>query len=278
VKHNLILIFLSAVAFSSSGQSAEAGFVASISSDTRMNLVKTDISLSEWHERSFLAQYGNYLGKIQGVSALTYETLQELVQTNAIDDLKAFENVCNLFSYRFSELAIKSKYFVEITREHNGAIGLQFLQTEAMLEMMECVRVYDASPIRKFRFLPKAFSGAGLKQAKYNMITNALSLTPKEAILFFPLYSRYEQECEDIMGDQYNLYELFSVEATDLTPSVCKNNGYNLLTLMSRENKLKEKYFGEMSNVVGPSMAARFLTWEDYYSVVCKMYAWTDTQ
>jgi len=245
-----------------------------------MNFIKADISLSEWHEQSFWAQYNSYMSKIHGVSDLTYGALQKLAQTTykADDDLNAFENVCNLFSYRFNELAIKREYFVEITHEHNGVIGLQFLQTEAMLDMIECARIYEKSPLHKFRFTSKVFATATLKQAKYNTIGGAMSLTPLEAALFFPIYSRYEQECDDIMGEQYNLYELFSVEATDLTPSICKNNGFNLLTLMNREIKLKEKYFTEISSVVGPSQAARFLAWEDYYSIMCKMYIWADTR
>jgi hypothetical protein len=280
MKHNFfVLVFLCALAFSSYSQSPEASFVSSISNDTKMNFIKADISLSEWHEQSFWAQYSNYLGKVQSVSALTYGALQKLaLPTNNKTEDNVFEDVCTLFAYRFNELAIKREYFVEISHEHNGLIGLQFLQTEMMFDMMECVQIYDASSLQKFRFLPKAFSGAKLKQAKYNTITRALSLTPKEATLFFPLYSRYEQECEDLMGEQYDLYELFSIDATDLTPAICKNHGFNLLTLMDREIKLKEKYFTEMSNVVGSSLAARFFSWEDYYSIMCKMYIWAHTR
>jgi hypothetical protein len=238
-----------------------------------MDLVKTSISLSEWHEKSFWAQYNDYLEKIQGVSSLTYKALQKLAQIDKADDVEAFENGRKVIAYRFNELAVKRAYFVEINHEHNGTIGLQFLQTEALLDMIECARVYDASLLRDFCFLPKAFSDATLKQAKYKTITKALSLAPGNATTFFSVYSRYEQECEDILGEQYDLYELFSVEASDFTPAVCKNNGYNLLTLMDREIKLKEKYFNEMNTLAGPSLAARFLAWEDYYSVTCKMSA-----
>jgi hypothetical protein len=47
---------------------------------------------------------------------------------------------------------------------------------------------------------------------------------------------------------------------------------------MEREVKLKEKYFLEMNAAVGPTLAARFLAWEDYYSVVAKMHAWAETR
>lgn len=237
-----------------------------------MDLVRASIPLSEWHEMSFWAQYKDYLGKIQAVSSQTYGAIQKLARTEkGGDDQKAFENGCEIIACRFNELIVKREYFNQISHNHNGIIGFQFLQAEAMLDLIESARIYDQSSLRNFRFLHNAFSADKLKQAKYNMITSALSLSPNEADTFFPVYFRYEQECDDLMGETYDLYELFSVDAADLTPLVSKNHGYNLLTLMKREIKLKEKYFNEMNSAVGSSLAARFLAWEDYYSITCKM-------
>lgn len=242
-----------------------------------MSLVKTNIPLTEWHEQSFWTQYKTYLDKIHGVSLQTYTALQELALTDrTIDNLEAFENGRKLIAYRFDELAVLRQYFVEIGREHNGVIGLQFLQTETMLDMMESSRIYDESQWRNFRFLPRAFKFEDLKKAKHNTITKALSLSPQEAAIFFPLYSRYEQESEEVLGEGYNLYALFAAEASDFTPGLAKRQGYDLLTVIEREIKLKEKYFTEMNSVVGSSLAARFLAWEDYYSLICKMNVWVE--
>ncbi len=89
-------------------------------------------------------------------------------------------------------------------------------------------------------------------------------------------YAKYEEECTDMLGENYNLFELYIGDPSDYTPALAKTLGNNLLMVMKREIKLKEKYFAEMNAVMGPSLAARFLAWEDYYSVVSKMYVWND--
>jgi hypothetical protein len=279
VKFNLILLVLSLVTFSTHGQLTETAFVSTVANDNRMSLVKANIPLSEWHEKSFWAQYNDYRIKMQDVSSLTSLAIQKLLQPDrVVDNSDAFDDACNLITYRFNELAVKRQYFIEISHEHNGIIALQFLQTESMLDMTESARIYQGSSLRTFRFLPKVFSVATLKQAKYNTITKALALSTKEAALFLSIYSSYEQECEDILGQEYDIYELFAVEASDFTPALSRSQGYDLLTLMNREIKLKEKYFTIMNASVGASLAARFLVWEDYYSIICKMQAWVNAQ
>lgn len=277
MKCNFVIGLLSVVAISAFCQPVKPSFVASVSEVNRMSLVKTNIPLTEWHEQSFWTQYKTYLDKIQGVSLQTYTALHGLALTDrTIDNLEAFENGRKLIAYRFDELVVLRQYFVDICREHNGVIGLQFLQTETMLDMMESSRIYDESQWRNFRFLPRAFKFEDLKKAKHNTITKALSLSPQEAAIFFPLYSRYEQESEEVLGEGYNLYALFAAEASDFTPGLAKRQGYDLLTVIEREIKLKEKYFTEMNSVVGSSLAARFLAWEDYYSLICKINVWVE--
>ena len=63
-------------------------------------------------------------------------------------------------------------------------------------------------------------------------------------------------------------------EATDYPSGLAKRLGYDLLIVMGRELEVKEKYYQEMCAQTSPSLAARFLAWEDYYSVVCKMTTW----
>ena len=273
--------FLSVVTFSVFCQppnhSPKASFVASVSEGSRMTLVKTSIPLTEWHAKSFWIQYREYLDKIQAISAHTYIALQELAHTNkTIDDLEAYEKGSRLIAYRFDELAVMHQYFVDICSEHNGVIGLQFIQTETMLDIMESSHIYEESPFQNFRFLPKAFSSRQSREAKYNIIIKALALSPAEAAVFMPIYVRYEKESEELLGEEYNLYELFAGEASDYTPALARRQGYDLLSLLKREIRLKEKYFIEMNATVCSSQAARFLAWEDYYSFGCKMIAWVD--
>jgi hypothetical protein len=69
----------------------------------------------------------------------------------------------------------------------------------------------------------------------------------------------------------------YAVEASDYTPAIAKHLGYDFLNVMKRELKLKEKYFIKINSEMGASLATRFLAWEDYYSLVNKMYAWADS-
>ena len=68
-----------------------------------------------------------------------------------------------------------------------------------------------------------------------------------------------------------------SLSARPEAVALAKRLGNDLLQVMEREIRLKERYFLEMNAIVGSVPAARFLAWEDYYSVVCKMYAWAET-
>jgi hypothetical protein len=261
------------------GQPMNTNLMASSSGNDRIAVVKASIPLTDWHEKSFWKQYESYWDEIQKVSRSTYAGLQAIAGMNKqTDSLEAFEAGCSLIDGRFNELSIRYQYFTKIGMEHNGVIGLQFIQTEAMLDIVECSRLYEETPMQKFRFLPKKFPTTQVKKAKHSIIINALSLTPEEAAQFLPVYLRYEQEVEQILGEEYNLYELYVGEASDFTPMLARRQGYDLLTVMERELKLKEKYFVELNGIIGAPIAARFLAWEDYYSIICKMNAWVEAR
>ena len=273
IRLHYIVGLLIAVASAAFGQTATT-YVASVSEVDRMTLVQANIPLTEWHAKSFWAQYNNYLEKTHPVSLLTYTTLKELAETNkTTDDQLAYQTGSKMITCRMDELSIRRQYFVEISREHNGVIALQFLQTEMLLDMLESVRIYEQTSLGKFVILPMMHSS---EKSKYVIVTKVLSLSPEEALAFLPIYTRYENESVEILGDEYSMYELFAGEASDFTPSLARRQGYDLLTVMNREIRLKEKYFCEMNTMVGPSLATRFLAWEDYYSIMCKMRAWVE--
>ena len=279
INHHYIVGLLAVGTISAYSQLDNPSLMASAWGDERVAVVKASIPLSDWHEKSFWTQYENYLDEIQKISLRANVALQTISETDKnIDNQDAFEMGCNMITCRFDELSIRRQYFVKISLEHNGVIGLQFLQTEAMLAMLECSSFYEQTPLRKFRFLPKKFSATQVKQAKQNIIIRALSLTPEETSAFLPVYLRYELENEEILGEEYNLYELFVGEASDFSPGLAKRQGYDLLTVMEREIKLKEKYFTEMNAIVGAPIANRFLAWEDYYSIICKMNVWVSAK
>lgn len=173
-------------------------------------------------------------------------------------------------------ITIRKRFYSEVGKALNGIIALQFLQTETLLDMMECSDLYEDTPWSQFRFHPKALNENQFKEAKRNIITTALSLSDEQADNFFRIYDRYEEECNALLGEEYDLIALYAGDARDFTPALAKRLGNDLMHLIEREGRLKEKYVTEMRNAVGQRLAASFLLWEDYYSVVSKMYAWAD--
>jgi hypothetical protein len=275
MKRYLVLV-MSVLAISGFAQSAQ-GVVASVSGVDRMSMVKSSISVPSWHEKSFWPLYEKYMNKMEGTSSLTYRSLDELARMDKqITDEEAYQFGQNLLNHRMDELVVRQQYFAEISKSFNGIIAFQFIQTEVLLDLMESARIYEATPWKKFRFQPNALASTQLKTAKYNSISTAIDLPAEKAEAFYRIYTKYEDDCDALLDEGYSLYGLYAGEASDFTPALAKQLGHNLLLVMNREVKLKDKYFKEMRDTVGGVMAARFLAWEDYYSLVSKMHAWAD--
>jgi hypothetical protein len=173
---------------------------------------------------------------------------------------------------------MKRQYYAEIGQLHNGVIALRFLQTELLLDLMESSRIYEQTYLKKYRFNPSTINEERRFEAEYNVVSKLLNISPADAPIFLPIYTRFEREREETLGDQYDLYALFVGEPTDFTPGLAKRQGYDLLSLMDRELKLKEKYFYELNMALGQDVAAKFLAWQDYYSIQCKLNIWAEAK
>jgi hypothetical protein len=243
-----------------------------------MSMVKNSIDIPSWHEKSFWPLYEKYMNKVEDVSLSTYRALDDLARTDSkSSDQEAYDNARKMIEFRYAELDVRKQYYQDIAAGFNGVIAFQFLQTEALLDMMESSRIYDATSWRKYRFHPQAMESSQIESAKHNTIQKALALSPDKAQAFFDVYSKYEQECDQLLGENYNIVGLYAGEASDYTPGLAKRLGNDLLNVMNREIKLKEKYFDQMNFAFGPAVASRFLAWEEYYSLVNKMHAWSES-
>jgi hypothetical protein len=269
---------LSLVAIFSYGQFAQNSLVSAGSEVNRKDLIRNSVDVPAWHERSFWPLYENYMDKAEEASLFLYRALSTLAKTDkTIPDNEAFEHARQMLSYRNDLQAIRKQAYLEIANALNGIIALQFLQTETLLDMIESSRVYEETTWKKYRFHPQALTTSQFKAAKQNTITKALSLAEAETEKFWSVYNQYEEECNALLGDDYNMIALYAGDASDFTPALAKRLGHEFLQVIERESKVKEKYFDKMNEAVGPSLAARFLAWEDYYSLVSKMYAWANT-
>jgi hypothetical protein len=265
------------VTVSSQGQTINPTFASLVSESDRQTLVRSSVPLTDWHEKSFWPQYNDYRQQVLNYSLQTYQSIDNLgrITSNTAD---AFLAGSEMLRNRLNELAIRKQSYSEISRDHNGIVALKFLQTEFTLDLVESSRAYEQTPVRNYRFRSAGLTSAQYNQIKYKLLSKALALTPDQALVFFPFYTRYEEECENTIGKEYDLYEIFAGEASDLTPGLAKRQGTNLLVLMDREVQLKEKYFNELNTTLGPAIAARFLAWEDYFSIECKLGIWAAEQ
>jgi hypothetical protein len=261
------------------GQTAQSSLTASITGDDRISLVKTSIDVPAWHEKDFWPLYEEYLQTASEVSVSAYRALDDLASTDKTSsEQEAFENGKKLLKLRSEELEILNTFYASIGKDFNGLIALQFLQTETLLDMMESARIYENSQWKKFRFQPRSLAQEQFSTAKRNMITKALALSQEETDAFWSVYADLEEERDATLGTNYDMIAVFAGEVTDFTPALAKRLGYDFLTLMEREQKLKEKYFLKMNEAAGPSLAARFLAWEDYYSLISKMHSWAESE
>ena len=272
----IIFCFCFLLSFS---QHAKNTLAMTVSGKDRISVVKSNVHLAEWHEKAFWPLYDKYLIDATKIYSETYRSVADLAKVGkSVKEQDAFDTGWNLLTSRNEELELRKKYYQEVYDILNGVVALQFLQTESMMDMLETASIYRKSPVGKYRFLAHTLPKEKVTEAKHNTLASALSLPGDKKELFWSVYSKYEEESNALLGEAYNIYSLFASDAADFTPGLARRLGNDLLQVMEREVRLKERYFLEMNAMVGSTVAARFLAWEDYYSVVSKIYAWADTR
>jgi hypothetical protein len=270
-------IIFCVLALTGFSQYAKNTLALAVTGTDRLSVVKSSVHLAEWHEKTFWPLYEKYLNDATKVYSQTYRSLKDLADIKvSTADQDAFETGWNLLTHRNDELELRKKYYHEVGAVLNGIVALEFLQTEAMMDMLESARIYSQSNWKAYRFQPQSLAKDKVPETKHNMMASALKLSKEKADLFWPVYARYEEECDALLGESYNVYHLFAVDAADFTPALAKRLGNELLQVMEREIRLKERYFLEINATAGSTVAARFLAWEDYYSLVSKMNAWAE--
>lgn len=269
-----LLCFGTCIAF---GQLATNTMVASVSSPDRLVIVKNSLTIPAWHEKNFWPVYETYLSDITKQASSSNQLLSSFAQSEFDrSDNNAYEKGKQMLGSRFDVLTVRQRYYSSIGSSFNGIIALQFLQTEALFDMMEASSIYENSRWRNFRFHPNITSSQKVRAAKHNMIKAALNIPEQQSELFWSIYKNYEVECDALLGENYNMISLYSSEPADFTPALAKRLGMDFLSVMERELKLKQKYFDQMNLRVGSTLAAGFLAWEDYYSLISKMNSWSE--
>jgi hypothetical protein len=257
-------------------QEAQTSLI-SYSGNDKLAIARSSIDVPAWHEKTFWPLYESYVGlsgEILTRSSRLRQTLAAVSNSTAgVDAALAAEDVLRV---DLEALKNKREYYQKIGAELNGIISLQFLQGEIVMDMLESSRIYEASPVAKYRFHPARTSDEQFRKAKRATIKTALGLTNDNAFYFWNIYNKYEEEVDAVLGEEYSLISFYAGDPVDFTPALAKRLGQDALSILEREIKLKEKYYLQVKEQMGPVLAAKFLAWEDYYSLVSKMYAWAD--
>jgi hypothetical protein len=278
MKRISIVVLLCSVAFVCNAQHLQGTLVASVAGVDRLELVKTSVEIPSWEEKTFWPIYEAYMVKSEETSSLITRALNDLSKLdNAATETEAVEHIQNLFLFRAKKIDVFKEYYQLVSTELNGIIALKFLQTEVLLQMMEESQLYDQSQWRRFRFHPNV-KAANFETAKRNMMMNAIKIPDDKKEVFWTIYSQYTEDCSNMLGENYDMIAQFAGSPEEYTPALAKRLGVNIFSVLQRENKLKERYFNRMTSELGAVSAARFIAWEDYYSIVSKMHAWADAQ
>jgi hypothetical protein len=184
--------------------------------------------------------------------------------------------VRNLIAHRYDKLSVKKQYFNQVNSQINGKMALQFLQAEELLDLMTCWSIFEGTSWQKIITDPYSVVSSDRIEEKHRIITSVLSLPETAHEKFWGLYDAYESECSVLLGEGLSMFEQYIREVSDLTPAQATRFGSEFLNLQQKEAKLKERYFLEMNEAMGPGLAARFIALEDYFSVIGKMKVWAD--
>lgn len=257
-------------------QEAQTSLVSYTSND-KLAIARSSIDVPAWHEKTFWPLYESYVqaaGELSSRNIIVRKNLVTASNSNVPEEAaNAAENVLKL---DYESFVNKREYYQKIGNELNGIISLQFLQGEIVMDMMESSNAYELTALKKYKFHPTITSEEQFKKAKHNAIHNALGLTKDSDYFFWNIYNQYEQEVDALLGEEYSLISFYAGEPSDFTPALARRLGNDALAIMEREIKLKEKYYHQLKIQLGPVLAAKFLAWEDYYSLVSKMHAWAD--
>lgn len=272
---NFFAVAMVAAAYSSFAQSPESVIVASIrETSPAVAVPHTAESTAAWREKTFWNLYDDYRDRTLTVTIREHEAVQQLsCSGKETPGDEALLNAVRMIGSSLDKLILKCQHFRELSQEQNGIVALRFLQTAVMLDMVERSQIYEQSDLIDHHFVPDTIEIKERWKEKFKVVSTALELSPEQEKQFMPIFLRFDQECEDMVGPQYQAYAVFAGEPTDFTPALARRHGFDLLDIVEREIRMKEKFFNEITATLGSTVAARFLAWEDYYSIQCKLRA-----
>jgi hypothetical protein len=275
MKTSLISIFLFSVIIINGIAQDEHVLVASAENiPDRLTLIKSAIALPEAHENIFWNLYEQY--EEQRIKDNDWSVLQSTGGSGG--DNAASLNTASSYAMDFLNLEsdrvkLKRKYFDKIESALNGSVALQFLQSEALLDLLQRSRVYEKMDEGRPEWKDVMLKD---EHIRCQVMEFTLGLSREDAERFRPIFENYQFDYSRIVGHQYLFFEQYVDDVTGLTPNQCKNLGKEFLNMQQEEVIVRKNYFDKMQNFFGVKIAMRFLAVDYYYSLMEKLKTWSD--
>jgi hypothetical protein len=237
----------------------------------QLNILQSSLALHESQEDLFWPIYEQYEQKLSKLKESTVESLRTL--TLNVDEMSAFGSVQNLLLDQHKEAALKKEYFDKIIASTNGTVALQFLQGEALYDLLLKSRLYEKLQWEHPSWTPSVLKDELLRQS---LTETTLGVMPADSTKFRTLMSDFDFDYSRVVGHQFAFYEQYVESASEWTPGQCKQLGNNFLKMQISEVKVKDQYFNRFNESFGPSFAARFIALQEYFNLMSKLKVWSD--
>jgi hypothetical protein len=243
----------------------------------RTPVVRASMTIANADEGNFWRIYNDYADeKLQSLEKELdeYKHLIDISETE--DRMTKNTFVENWLAEKQKDIKNRQLYYQELCKQTNTLVGLQFLQTEELLDIVTRSTWFDQYAQYKPVMHVEKINRANYNQEKRKMLSDLLDIDEPARRQFWQLFNNYQFEYDTLFGSEIGVF-LQCVEdlPEHLTPSVAKEIGKEFLDIQRDEVKLKEKYYMKIEKAIGPALTAKFLILEDYFANVTKMHATT---
>jgi hypothetical protein len=237
----------------------------------KVNILKASVAFHDGQESIFWPLYEQYEQKLDKIRENSFVALQHLTLNHS--DSLALENVQHLLLEQNEEASIKREYFDKLNLSTNGILALQFLQSEALFDLLTKSKWYEKLPWERPKWNPGILKD---EQLKISAFISLLDVNSEQAQEFKLLMEDFEFEYSRIVGHEFLFFEQYIEDPFDLTPGQCKTIGSSFVKMQLHEVKIKERYFEKMNKAFGTSFAARFIAMEEYFNIISKLNVWSN--
>jgi Spy/CpxP family protein refolding chaperone len=98
-----------------------------------------------------------------------------------------------------------------------------------------------------------------IRTGRMGMIAASMQLTEEQQEKFWPIYREYADEQEALLDRRIAMLQEFAGTVDDMDDEAAKSIARQSFAIQRSRLERRERYFGRMSEVLGPVLAARFL-------------------